>query len=47
MSSINKNPAQFGGRGLALGGMITGGIGLAIGIIYWILVILGTFAQNL
>jgi hypothetical protein len=47
MSSINKNPAQFGGRGLALGGMITGGIGLAIGIIYWILVTLGTFAQNL
>jgi hypothetical protein len=35
----DENPSEFGGRGLALGGMITGGIGILIGIgqIIWII----------
>lgn len=35
--NIDKNPSVYGGRGLAMGGMITGGIGTLISIILIIL----------
>lgn len=47
MNNVKKNPSMYGGRGLALGGMITGGIGLAVGLLYWILVIFGSIAGNI
>ncbi len=43
-NKADQDPAQFGGRGLALAGMITGGIGTLIGILVIILQILGAFA---
>lgn len=42
-SKAEQNPSEFGGRGLALGGIITGAIGIVlgiIGIIYYVLVML-------
>lgn len=41
-----SDPAQYGGAGLALGGMITGGISLVLGVIVVILYMLG-FAASL
>ena len=41
-----SDPANYGGAGLALGGMITGGISLVLGVIVVILYLLG-FAANL
>lgn len=41
-NKADENPAQFGGRGMALAGMITGGIGTGLGILFIILQILGT-----
>lgn len=38
LSQINKNP-QEGGKGLAIAGIIIGGIGIVVGIIYYIVVI--------
>ena len=35
-SKANQDPAQYGGAGLALGGIITGAIGLLGGVIAWI-----------
>jgi hypothetical protein len=38
-NKADENPGEFGGRGMALGGMITGGIGTVLGllgIMYWI-----------
>lgn len=43
-NKADQDPAQFGGRGLALAGIITGGIGTLIGILVIILQILGAFA---
>ncbi|MDQ2747093.1 MAG: DUF4190 domain-containing protein [Acidobacteriota bacterium] len=45
--NIKNNPNQYGGKGLALAGMITGGIFTLIWIIYWIFIIIvyaGLFA---
>lgn len=45
-NKADTNPAEFGGRGMALAGMITGGIGTVLGIlgiIYYIILI----AQNM
>ena len=39
-SKANANPAEFGGSGLALAGMITGGIGTVVGTIVMILQLL-------
>ncbi len=36
-----SNPADYGGKGLALAGIITGAISLLIGVLYWILVLSG------
>ena len=42
----NSNPSQYGGAGLALGGIITGGISLILGLIVVVLYFLG-FAASL
>lgn len=39
LKNIKNDPANYGGKGLAIAGMITGGIFLAIGLIYWIMII--------
>lgn len=40
-SKANSNPDEYGGSGLALAGMILGGISLVFGILYWILMLTG------
>ena len=42
--NVDKNPSVYGGRGLALGGMISGAIGTLIGIAVIALQVLGAFA---
>lgn len=39
MKNANNDPAQFGGKGLAIAGMITGGLFFLVGVAYYILVI--------
>ena len=39
MKNIKKDPRQYGGRGLALAGMIIGGLFALIGILYWVFLI--------
>jgi len=39
MKNIKKDPASYGGKGLALAGMITGGIFFLVGVAYWIYII--------
>lgn len=38
-SKADSNPNEFGGKGLAWGGIITGGVSMLFGVLYWILVI--------
>ena len=40
----SSNPAEYGGGGLALGGIITGAISILFGVLYWILVFLQVVA---
>ena len=35
LKKISANPEQNGGKGLALGGLITGGVGIIFGLIPW------------
>lgn len=42
-----SSPAEYGGEGLALGGMITGGISVLLGVVFWILYVLGFMAGML
>jgi len=35
LKNASENPAQFGGRNLAIGGIVTGVIGLLISIIFF------------
>lgn len=44
MRNANNNPQKYGGKGLAIGGMILGGFGAAGGLIYILLIILGLMA---
>ena len=39
LKNANNDPANYGGRGLAIAGMITGGVFLLLGLIYWIYII--------
>jgi hypothetical protein len=39
MKNANNDPSNYGGKGLAIAGMITGGIFFLIGILYWIYII--------
>lgn len=41
----NSDPANYGGGGLALGGIIAGGVSLLIGAVFWILYALGFAAS--
>ena len=40
LKNIKNDPANYGGRGLALGGMIVGGIFFLIGVAYWVFIVL-------
>lgn len=39
MKNANNDPNNFGGKGLAIAGMITGGIFFLLGVFYWIYII--------
>jgi Domain of unknown function (DUF4190) len=39
MKNANTDPANFGGKGLAIAGMITGGVFFLLGLLYWIYII--------
>ncbi len=39
IKNINNDPNQYGGKGLAIAGMITGGVFLLVGLLYWIYMI--------
>jgi hypothetical protein len=39
LKNIKNDPASYGGKGLAIAGMVTGGIFLAIGLLYWLYII--------
>ncbi len=41
LKNIKTDPNNYGGRGLAIGGMVTGGLFMLLGLIYWILIIVG------
>ena len=38
MKNVNSDPSQYGGKGLAIAGMVTGGVFFLIGIVYWIFI---------
>ncbi len=40
MKNANNDPANYGGKGLAIAGMITGGLFLLVGVAYYVIVIL-------
>jgi hypothetical protein len=39
MKNANNDPANYGGKGLAIAGMITGGVFFLIGLLYWLYII--------
>lgn len=39
IKNINNDPVQFGGKGLAIAGMVTGGLFFLIGLIYWVFIL--------
>lgn len=39
MKNANNDPSNYGGKGLAIAGMVTGGILFVVGIAYWIFII--------
>jgi hypothetical protein len=39
MKNANNDPRNYGGKNLAIAGMITGGVFLLLGLIYWIYII--------
>lgn len=41
MKNANNNPGQFGGKGLAIAGLILGGIFFLLSLLWWILQLLG------
>ena len=43
-SKADNNPNEFGGTGLAWGGIITGAVSLLFGVLYWILILTGAIA---
>jgi hypothetical protein len=46
IKNINSDPNQFGGKGLAIAGMITGGIFFVLSIVWWILQLIGASIAN-
>lgn len=45
MRNADQNPQKYGGKGMAIGGLILGAIGLVSGLIFIILAILGSLAN--
>lgn len=45
MKNVDQNPQKYGGKGMAIGGMILGAIGVAAGLGYILLIILGLIAR--
>ncbi|HEX9962517.1 MAG TPA: DUF4190 domain-containing protein [Pyrinomonadaceae bacterium] len=45
MNNANNNPTQYGGRGMAIAGMVCGGASLAFGLIWILLAIAGTIGR--
>ena len=39
MKNANSDPANYGGKGLAIAGMICGGVFLVLGLLYWLYII--------
>jgi hypothetical protein len=39
LKNVNRDPRNFGGKGLAIAGMITGGVFFLLGVLYWIYII--------
>lgn len=39
MKNVNTDPMQYGGKGLAIAGMITGGVFFLMGLAYWLYII--------
>jgi hypothetical protein len=46
MKNANNDPSQYGGKGLAIAGMICGGVFFLIGIVYYILIFIGVASGN-
>jgi hypothetical protein len=44
MNNANNNPSQFGGKGLAVAGMICGAISLVVGAFWLLLIIAGSLS---
>ena len=45
MRNADQNPQKYGGKGMAIGGMILGGVGLLSGVVFIILAIIGAIAN--
>lgn len=45
MKNADQNPQKYGGKGIAIGGLILGAIGLLSGVIWIILTIMGSIAR--
>ncbi|HLM03319.1 MAG TPA: DUF4190 domain-containing protein [Pyrinomonadaceae bacterium] len=46
MNNANNNPTQYGGRGLAIAGMVLGGASVALGVIMLLLLIAGNLGNR-
>lgn len=46
MKNVNNDPNQYGGKGLAIAGMICGGVFFLVGVVYWILIFIGVAAGS-
>lgn len=44
MGNANKRPAEFGGKGMAVTGLVLGIITIALGLLFWI--IIGSFIAS-
>lgn len=39
LKNVNRDPQNYGGKGLAIAGMVTGGIFFLVGLFYWVYII--------
>lgn len=45
MRNADQNPQKYGGKGMAVGGLILGAVGLLGGVVFIILAVIGTIAK--
>lgn len=45
MKNADQNPQKYGGKGMAIGGLILGAVGLLSGVVYIILAIIGSITR--